>query len=848
MTFPSTVRMDYQVSPRLRLSVKWTAQNALVSVAPGSLTGWTDTIQKFPSVNNIVGTVNLTLNPTTFVEATYGGVQNRLGTPPVGQYSNRNNIVCPADLATLVPRCSMADMTFLFPDAFVIDTRYYEYKALQTIGVPFLEGDRMNLPPILSWGGVGGTAGRVSNTPPSPTFPSFMNINRTQDLAISLTKVTGRHTFKTGFYLNHSYKAQNQDGTPKFQGNLSFGADSSNPLDTSFPYANAALGIFSTFGQQSRFVEGSFLYNQADWFIQDNWKVSRNLTLDYGMRFVHQGPQYDEFLSVSTFFPEQWSKANAPALYTPGCLTTSPCTGNNRQARDPRTGLLLGAGSSSLIGQAVVGSGNVANGMKQAGDGIAKTGFTWPKLALAPRLGVAYDPTGSQKFVLRGSVGLFYDRPDGNAIYGNISNPPVVLSTTSQWGSLSALGDSRLSFGPVPTISSFYYDAKLPSDVQWNAGFQMALPWASSIDVEYVGHHSYNVLSNTCNGANASVNLNAIDLGALYLPSAQDPTQVAGTVLNTNLLRPYQGYNDVKVYWPRFHRTYHSIQTAYNRRFRNGISLGSAWTLGLSDKGNTQPPGVALRLDHAADGTFKIRDDQATAEELFADQNLTRHIVQSTFIWDLPDVRGAGAWSRVIGGIVNDWQLSGIFKVDSGGPYDVSYSYQTGGGNALTGSPNYTARIVIPDLDKIGSGCGSRYSQFSNQMVAGGSNTGFPLVSPVFSGPQANSVGLESGRNLLHGCGNRTLDLAISRTIRLGGGRSVQLRADIFNAPNAVMINARSTTIQFNSPTDLTVRNSQFLPDGTLDPNRLRPNQAGFGAASGARDPRTIQLQARFSF
>ena len=50
---------------------------------------------------------------------------------------------------------------------------------------------------------------------------------------------------------------------------------------------------------------------------------------------------------------------------------------------------------------------------------------------------------------------------------------------------------------PGADHQSFYYDSKLPSDVQWNVGFQMALPWASSIDVEYVGHHSYNVLSHT---------------------------------------------------------------------------------------------------------------------------------------------------------------------------------------------------------------------------------------------------------------------------------------------------------------------------------------------------------------
>jgi hypothetical protein len=74
------------------------------------------------------------------------------------------------------------------------------------------------------------------------------------------------------------------------------------------------------------------------------------------------------------------------------------------------------------------------------------------------------------------------------------------------------------------------------------------------------------------------------------------------------------------------------------------------------------------------------------------------------------------------------------------------------------------------------------------------------------------------------------------------------LRADVFNAPNTVIYNGRQTTIQFNSPTDLTVRNSQFQSDGTVDPNKLKPNQAGFGAVTGAAGARVVQGQIRFQF
>jgi len=76
----------------------------------------------------------------------------------------------------------------------------------------------------------------------------------------------------------------------------------------------------------------------------------------------------------------------------------------------------------------------------------------------------------------------------------------------------------------------------------------------------------------------------------------------------------------------------------------------------------------------------------------------------------------------------------------------------------------------------------------------------------------------------------------------------VQLRLDAFNAFNVAIINGRQTQIQYNSPTDLFIRNNQFLADGSLDPARLTPKNAGFGAATGAQTMRNLQLTARFSF
>jgi hypothetical protein len=219
------------------------------------------------------------------------------------------------------------------------------YEALQAVKPPIWDGTRLSMVPGFSGGG------RISYSPPGFPFPGWLSVNKTTDIAISVTKLKGRHTLKTRFYNTHSYKAQQRQG---WAGSINFGNDTQNSLDSGF--ANAVLGVFSSYNQYSRYVEGNYVYNNTEAYIQDNWKVSPRLTLDYGVRLVHQQPQYDELGQGVNFLPEKWSLASAPYLYGAGCAA-QPYTGANRQAMDPRTGQLLGPNTSVTIGTLVPGSG-----------------------------------------------------------------------------------------------------------------------------------------------------------------------------------------------------------------------------------------------------------------------------------------------------------------------------------------------------------------------------------------------------------------------------------------------------------------------------------------------------------
>src|SRR5262249_11847435 len=151
-------------------------------------------------------------------------------------------------------------------------------------------------------------------------------------------------------------------------------------------------------------------------------------------------------------------------------------------------------------------------------------------------------------------------------------------------------------------------------------------------------------------------------------------------------------------------------------------------------------------------------------------------------------------FNQVARALLNDWQLSGVLTAGSAyqpgaiqangaaqancaltnaaagsgcanGRYDITYSYQNNGTNTnLTGSPDYAAKIVY--LGDPGSGCSSdQYKQFNTTAV---------------TGPTYGSVGLESGRYLLGGCTDHTVDMAIARNVRLGSNRNLQFRLDVF--------------------------------------------------------------------
>ncbi len=828
------MRFDYQPASKFRASFKYSGFSQREQTQQGSIPGWNDTRMVSPHVSLIATTANYTLSPTLFLEGTVGhsaayqggcfGVGSGGGPQFCNAFTmtpnaNRNNI-------------GLGDIPFIFPQANTIDDRYFVYSLLNRSGSPMWDGTNVLLPPSFSWGN------RIANSPPNIGFPSQNQASST-DVSISLTKVAGRHTMKSGFYTQYSNKQQVQGGANGGP-SINFQQDTvgTNPCDTSYGFANAATGCFSSYSQGSKGVEGTYIYYNVEGYVQDNWKINSRTTMDYGVRLVHQTPQYDKLGQGSNFFTDKWVAAAAPTLYVAGCANgVYPCTGTNRQAMNPLTGQFLGPNSTLAIGTIVPGTGNSTNGLVQAGNGIPVTTYLQPALGIGPRFGMAYDLTGSQRMVLRGGGGLFFDRPSGNAVFTQVLNPPARRSVTLRFGQLQTLNSAGLATEAPSSLNVYEYDSPLPSSAQWNAGVQVALPWSSMIDIEYVGQHAYNLVE--------GINLNAVDFGTAYLPASQDPTLApttpGATSISSDQMRAFHGYSGITQNVSRGWVNYHSLQLSFTRRFRDGISWGFNDTIGLYSRGNT-----AARLQHNADGTVSYRSDQAQADDLLQVDPI-RHTMKANFVWDLPDLKSSGGAMRGLGFVINDWQLSGIWTASTGAPYAVNFSYQSGGGSVnLTGSPDYAARIRI--VGDPGSGCSSDpYRQFN---------------TAAFQGPLVNSVGLESGASYLHGCFASALDFSIARNIPLSGGKNIQIRADLFNAPNAAGVTGRNTTLVMASPSDPVTNVAPVfdpvtgllndgvnrLPNGSVSPDRSKPKNAGFGVANAYQAPRNVQLQVRFSF
>lgn len=632
---------------------------------------------------------------------------------------------------------------------------------------------------------------------------TFRTYNTTFEFSDTLSKVLNKHLVKGGVFVHRNRK--DQSAYAKTSGHYDFGDNSADPYDTGFGFANAAIGTFYSFTDANRYATGQYRYTNLEFYLQDSWKITPRLTVNYGVRAYYIQPYYDQADQTSNFLPNLYNPAQAPRLYWPTYNAAGVRVGIDRA-----TGQTVPA---TLIGLIVPGSGSLTDGLMQAGHGISPYLMKSSFLA-APRIGLAWDVTGKQNLVFRAGGGVYYDRYQGNDIFNMIVNPPTIYQATVYNDLATNLASAQQYLSPF-AINGIDYNGNVPTVINYSAGVQAKLPSAVRLDVAYVGSITRHLMD--------TINLNAVPYGAYFVPQNQDPTKVksnptavlGSNAYSSNFLAPYQGYSSITEEEFGGTTNYNSMQVKVDRWFGKGLFLASAFTWSKC-LGTVFSDGDGIRIDNL--------ERQANYAPCSFNIPLA---LTFNYVYDLPGGSHWGALNNMATRAVFDgWQLAGLTQFRNGTPYTVGFSIPGYGSQQLTGS-DQGARVYI-----LGDPSSSTTSSPYNR-----------LNPSVFLPPQVGSIGTESGRNYLVGPGVNEWKMAIHRNFKIRERANLQFRVEaVQNAFNHTQFSGINSTINFAGINNPTITNPAYnLTTGAL-------NKSGFGTVSGVRSPRILQLVVKFTF
>jgi carboxypeptidase family protein/TonB-dependent receptor-like protein len=588
----------------------------------------------------------------------------------------------------------------------------------------------------------------------------------------TLTMVRGTHTFKAGMYVEH---VRNEEGpTATFAGLYDFSStDANNPGNTGFAYANALLGNFTSYTESTTRPGGGGLANVAEWFVQDTWRLTPKLTLDYGLRLAWYTQYRHETGGASAFSLDRYSAAKAPRLYFPALVN------NVRVGRDLVTGATVPA---VLIGALVPGTGDLNNGIVLGTDSSYPAGFKdQAPLLPEPRAGFAYDLSGDGKTAVRGSFGLFHNtRLSGNVNWQATRNPPLQLNPQIFYGSMDTLLQST-GYNFPSDVQGFEKETRTPTLYGYSIGLQRDIGWGTVVDAAFVGSQSRNLLQTR--------NLNIVPYGAHFLPENQDPTR-ANVALPDNFYRPFPGYANVWFFENSGKADYQALQLQANRRFKKGLQFGVAYTLSRSrDYSSNNETGTGANMQIA---TYQNPDTWNWGLSSY-DQT---HVAVINYTWDLPQAsaRWNNAFTRAV---LDNWQFSGLTTLASGTPVYVTFTTVdgadiTGGGdvtrfNGGPGAVTPTAGSGVPNL------VGDPNLPSSERSLTQWFNTA------AFARPAKGDPG-NSPKDVIRGPGVTNSDVTLFKNIPFGAsGRKLQLRWEIYNVFNQVQFATVDSTARFDA-------------------------------------------------
>jgi hypothetical protein len=587
----------------------------------------------------------------------------------------------------------------------------------------------------------------------------------------------GKHTIRAGFEFE---KAQWNIVYPGFErGWLWFGTF--NDFLVGQP-GSIFQCVFCVAGPLQGVIHGYRLPDMSA-FVQDDYKVSSRLTVNVGVRWEYDGALSDKYGNLTNIWPSQLQKVPNPP-------TSPQATGNS----------LVGYVVPSNYSTATYGA--VPAGVLQ-NTSTLPTSSGQPLSNFAPRVGFALQVTN--KLVLRGGAGLFYDRIDiGAYVHGLEQGYPY--SGTADYGA----GNQQTLQNPFPatpigvfapryfnpacvnappgpsgiacnsTAYNSYLDAPfvdpdthtpLVRQYNFNLQYEFAKNWV--LEAGYVGSSGINLLD-------AYHNYNTA-----YLASPSNPVngQTSNTLANVAIRVPYLGYQPVGVQGTAFDGSsnYNSLQASVRKQFSHGFLMQASytWSKDLTD----------INYDSAGSVGADINDPHNLGQQYGpAYFNRPQRFVVN-YSYDLPFGTHSGALGKVLGG----WNVSGVTTVQDGTPLTIT---DPNAGTIYGTTTASTAQLAS------GATYGSILSSGSISQRLGGNSlgTGYFNTSAFTSAPTGgiygNGTGFgNSGVGVVLGPGQFNWDISIVKTTRITERQALIFRTEFFNAFNHAQFSAPVLTL-----------------------------------------------------
>jgi hypothetical protein len=471
----------------------------------------------------------------------------------------------------------------------------------------------------------------------------------------TLSWIRGRHVLKVGvdwrLQIFNPLNFQNTSGTFNFARGQSAGTQAATQSGDSF--ASILLGQLQNSNAAVYASQPKWLRSYYGLFVQDSYKVTPTLTLDYGLRWDLDQP--------------------------------------NREAGGNTSNISLTApnpGAGNLPGVLVFGG----NGTGRNGNKNERWANTWMK-DFGPRLGFAWAPSRfGSKTVFRGGYGILYgamtyaDFGGFNRVgfqaspsFSSLDGFNPAFNVSSGFPAFPAppnLDPTQLNFaGPQYTDPSYGRPAMIQN---WSVEVQHELATDLILDIAYVGGHSTHLRSNF--DAVNSLNPKYLSLGGVLLDSISSPQAAAA-----GITPPYAGFPSnaivaqALVPFPQYfgfntdgalenlgQSTYNALEASLQRRFRNGLNLMASytWSKTLTDADSALPFFATLAGSAGPQNSFNKQGDKA-----ISNQDVPQNFVLS-YVYELPVGKGkkwmnhGGLLNQAVGG----WSVSGVQRYISGQP------------------------------------------------------------------------------------------------------------------------------------------------------------------------------------